>query len=266
MNNTDIAKTLNEIFGNVHPQIKISFTAKEQQQYESEIELHDEQGKFQKGTSMELSFSHIADERFFNMAKGSAKAFATILTQGEDIDSILESIEPSMLIIEHTLTDKTLSSIDDFAAKLGSIPARKNLMVHEYIVQTAQKAACEIDISSKEEEAAFFTIGGFQLSHTFPPMAELSAALEILAHNQKNWPILALWIKEWAGASQWSMEEAWRGGPLIEEILAYGTFTLMEKDLDPKNKPTWWADLSIMVDLCLEISPDDLKRAEFTAK
>jgi hypothetical protein len=256
----NMANEINSAFENLHPQLKVHFIEIEAGKYEFEIELYDKQGKFQKGSSGEQVFSHLEDERFLNMVKGASKGLALLLADKKDITPIIDG--PFELIIEHVLTNKSLSTIDDFAAKLDSVSAREDLMVQEYIYKVIKEIGTTIENFS-ENENSLSIIGRFQLSLSLPQMVELGEAIKKLVQNQKAWPLLVHWIKEWAGASQWSMNEAWVGGPLIEELLAYGTFIMMEREVDPNNKPEWWADLYIMVDLCLDINMDDLNQSGF---
>lgn len=197
------------------------------------------------------------------MAKGSAKALSAMFAKEKNVISFVEG--PCNVMIEHVLADPKLFTAEEFAARMDTESKRLQLQVQEYLLQEAKETGCEIEDFSENEEA-FYTLGSFQLAFTFPPMKKLGTATRQLVQNKKNWPLLARWIKEWAGASQWSMNEAWKGGPIFEELLAYGTFTMMEEKLDPADKPEFWSDLYFVVNVCFNFTINDLKRAEFIAE
>ncbi|HLA60529.1 MAG TPA: hypothetical protein VK622_17265, partial [Puia sp.] len=127
-----MTKELNSAFENVHPRVKVVFTEIEVEKYEVAIELYTDQGKFFRATSQELEYSYMKDERFPAMVQGSAKAFSEILASAADLDSLLETLSPSELIVESILSNKSLSSVDDFATRLDTIAERKTLLAQEY--------------------------------------------------------------------------------------------------------------------------------------
>ncbi len=254
-------KELNNIFENIHPLLKINFENIGENKFKVSIDLHDEKGKFRTGTSQELTYSFINDSRFLTMVKGSAKALKTIFSTTE-ITNLLDSFSPSELIIEYVLNDKSLNTIEDFELKLNSFSARTYLLSQEYIFQEIDKLGIDIQSFNENEIQQLVKIGSFELAFTMLSSAEYSNIVNILVENPNSWLLFVKLIKNWAKASNWSCNEAWKGGPLIEELMAFYAFVELSKKTDVK-KQEWWSNLYIMVDMCLEFSDADLKKAGF---
>lgn len=255
---------LNNAFENIHPQIKISFTEIEPAKYDVSITFYDSQGEFLQTLSRPIIYSKMQDERFPAMVEGSAKALSIILAGEADLTAWEGyPIDPNELIIDFILSDKSLTSIDDFVDRLNSISARQALQIQEYIFNEVQRAGIDPECFSESEEKALILLGSFYLSYEFPSIEELSVGIRELVHNPQIWPLLAIWIKEWADSSNWSYDTVWEGGPSVEEILAKGTYILLKNTGDSVKKQEWWHELTLIFDIGLDFSNEALKRSGF---
>lgn len=256
-------KELNLIFEGVHPLVKVLFTELADTKYSIEIELCNEQGKFKRSWTQEESFNCMDDERFLSLVKGSAFGFSTILQSIENVEPYLETFPFSAIIIESLLSNPSLSTVEDFSSVLDSNDTRIQLLTKDDLSKEALAIGVNLEALPKDIISSLLVLESYRMVYTTPSMTELSIAIGEVVKHQAIWPLLAEWIKEWAGAAEWSMNEAWEDGPLIEELLAYGTFIMMEREVNPNDKPIWWADLYIMVDICFDFTLDDLKRSAF---
>ena len=249
-----------EAFEDVHPQIRVDFELIEPGKYAVSLDVHNEQGDFRQGVRHERVFSNIDDDRFLAMVRGSAKGFSSVLQNLRAEDDI-GSMVYHELIIEHALVDKSLCTEGDFTNELDTTAKRERWLIKEFF-HDARKKGFDIEDFSENEEA-FLVLGGFELSFALPPIKDLGQAIRALMTKRKNWPFLRSLVKEWAGSSEWSQDFAWEGGPLVCEVLAYGTYKLMEKEVDLSDAPQWWEEFDAAVGPCMYVTHQDLIRGQF---
>lgn len=263
MSQTNIEKVLNDAFRGLPLQLSVEFEQTGENQFDVSLNLRTAEGKFRSGKGGSLKFERSEDARFLAMIEGSAQSFIAIAAAADDYDAFYSSCFSSELIVEYALTDTTLVTAEDFAARLATLTSRREFLAEAYIAEKAAQMGVALNDLSEEEMDALRAVGSFQRVFSTPSMAEFSTIFAVLVKNPAIHPLLNYWITDWSEAGMWSQNYAWPGGPLMEELLALGVFKLLENQGPPATQAEWFQKLSLIMDFSLEADEDDLERAGF---